>query len=560
MFFYFLSLSSVSAQSTQPKALFEQVLVEQTPLSAPQAKILDYIQKDTATIRFAVVKINPALFLEEKTINLNLFPNENFTTTTNKIDQRGEQDFSWHGNAPGHFSNILLTVYKEAVAGYIIIDDDYFNVRSIGNGLHVLIQVDPRKSARCGTGAASNSNASSRDNNTAFARGEIFKSSTTNHLAKTMSNTIIKVLVAYTTAAKNLAGEENGITAIINSAKDAANISYTNSAVAIELQIAHTEEVNYSETSASVAKTPRYCSNLGPFDLSVMLTDFQAGNGAMASIPNLRGLYGGDVAVLLVAPGFLPGNDNGQAFEINVPADEAFCVVNYDQAAAAGAWTFAHEIGHLQGCRHDKAADKCNDPYPHGHGYFLPNTNWRTMMAVGSGTRIQHWSNPNIFYQGVRTGDTTTANNALVLTQRAGTVANFVEEISGTISSNKTISGIASLTANVTVSSGVTLTMAATAQVFFRDGVSLTINSGANLIINAGAKLKFASGARIIVNGKITADSNDPNKRITFTGTTATPGFWNGITINSGSSTNVSTLRRCDVQYATTGITITYTG
>jgi hypothetical protein len=196
MFLYLWGLNSVSAQSTQPKALFEQVIVEQTPLSTLQAKILDYVQNDTATIRFAVVKINPALILEEKTLNLNLFPNKNFITATTQIDQRGEQDFSWHGNAPGHFSNILLTVFKESLAGYIIIDDDYFNVRSIGNGLHVLIQVDPRKSARCGTGAASTPNASSRDNNATFARSEIFKSSITNHLAKTMSNTIIKVLAA----------------------------------------------------------------------------------------------------------------------------------------------------------------------------------------------------------------------------------------------------------------------------------------------------------------------------------------------------------------------------
>jgi hypothetical protein len=73
--FYLLGLSSVSAQSTQPKALFEQVIINQTPLSNLQEKILDYVQNDTATIRFAVVKINPALFLEEKTIDLNLFPN-----------------------------------------------------------------------------------------------------------------------------------------------------------------------------------------------------------------------------------------------------------------------------------------------------------------------------------------------------------------------------------------------------------------------------------------------------------------------------------------------------
>jgi hypothetical protein len=201
-----------------------------------------------------------------------------------------------------------------------------------------------------------------------------------------------------------LAGGVNGITAIINNSKDAANISYTNSAVAIELQIAHTEEVNYSESNGISVKTTRYCPRADTF--SVMLNDFKVGTGAMASIPNLRGLYGGDVAVLLVAPGFLPGNANGQAFEINVPADEAFCVVNYDQAAAAGAWTFAHEIGHLQGCRHDRGDDRCDEPYAYGHGYkFNVGGNpFRTMMAIGNEPRIQHWSNPNVFYQGVATG------------------------------------------------------------------------------------------------------------------------------------------------------------
>jgi parallel beta-helix repeat protein len=62
------------------------------------------------------------------------------------------------------------------------------------------------------------------------------------------------------------------------------------------------------------------------------------------------------------------------------------------------------------------------------------------------------------------------------------------------------------------------------------------------------------------VNGSLVANSTNPSQRITFTGATATPGFWGGIKINSGSSTNVSTLRRSDVTYATTGITVTYTG
>ena len=89
---------------------------------------------------------------------------------------------------------------------------------------------------------------------------------------------------------------------------------------------------------------------------------------------------------------------------------------------------------------------------------------------------------------------------------------------------------------------------------------NVTVNSGVTLTIDPGAVIQFASGTSLTVNGKLVADSNDPTKRITFTGTTATPGFWNGITINSGSSTNASILQRCDVQYAVTGVNINYTG
>jgi M6 family metalloprotease-like protein len=89
---------------------------------------------------------------------------------------------------------------------------------------------------------------------------------------------------------------------------------------------------------------------------------------------------------------------------------------------------------------------------------------------------------------------------------------------------------------------------------------NVTVNSGVTLTIDPGSVIKFASGKSLTVNGKLVANSTDPTQRITFTGTTATPGFWNGIKINSGSSSNVSTLRRCDVNYATTGVSVIYNG
>jgi parallel beta-helix repeat protein len=87
---------------------------------------------------------------------------------------------------------------------------------------------------------------------------------------------------------------------------------------------------------------------------------------------------------------------------------------------------------------------------------------------------------------------------------------------------------------------------------------AITIANGSTLTIQPSATLKFSSAASLIINGKIVASSTNPSQRITFTGATQTPGFWNGITINASAAPNV--LRRCDVQYAATGISINYTG
>jgi parallel beta-helix repeat protein len=106
---------------------------------------------------------------------------------------------------------------------------------------------------------------------------------------------------------------------------------------------------------------------------------------------------------------------------------------------------------------------------------------------------------------------------------------------SGTITSNTTWSGTVCVNTNVTVNSNVTLT------------------------VSPGATVKFASAKSLTINGSLKAISNNSAQRITFTGATATSGFWNGLIINSGSS-NIDTLRRCDVQYAVDGISIYYSG
>ncbi|MBI1938701.1 MAG: T9SS type A sorting domain-containing protein [Ignavibacteriales bacterium] len=78
--------------------------------------------------------------------------------------------------------------------------------------------------------------------------------------------------------------------------------------------------------------------------------------------------------------------------------------------------------------------------------------------------------------------------------------------------------------------------------------LDITVNSGITLTIEPGAILKFASGKKLIVNGSLSAVGNSTS-RITFT--IDGSGNWGGIQFNSGSG---GTLDYCDVTYAATGI------
>ena len=105
--------------------------------------------------------------------------------------------------------------------------------------------------------------------------------------------------------------------------------------------------------------------------------------------------------------------------------DGRFTAVNH--ACAVANVSFAHELGHLLGARHNPEADPSTSPYPYGHGYQQPAGPWRTVMAYACATttcpRLEHWSNPNVSISGRPTGTAATHDNARVLNERAGTVA-----------------------------------------------------------------------------------------------------------------------------------------
>jgi hypothetical protein len=144
----------------------------------------------------------------------------------------------------------------------------------------------------------------------------------------------------------------------------------------------------------------------------------------------VRDAHGADLVALLVAD----GQFCGLAFSMQAIGDAfesmAFSVTTW--FCAVGNLSLAHELGHNQGCQHDRATAVNPPPLDHGYGYrFTDNggTLRRTVMALAPGDRLHHFSNPDVLFGGVPTGVPASlpdaADNALLIDVSAPTVAAF---------------------------------------------------------------------------------------------------------------------------------------
>ncbi|PIS30207.1 MAG: hypothetical protein COT43_02215 [Candidatus Marinimicrobia bacterium CG08_land_8_20_14_0_20_45_22] len=115
----------------------------------------------------------------------------------------------------------------------------------------------------------------------------------------------------------------------------------------------------------------------------------------------------------------------------------------------------------------------------------------------------------------------------------------------GTISSNTTWDKDVYVYGDLTVNSGVILTIDA----------NVTVKESVVFTVNPGAQLKFASGKKITVNGTLIAQGTSSN-HITFTSNDATPsaGDWYGIRFEDTSNDANCILKYCDIQYAQYGV------
>jgi len=350
------------------------------------------LQPQTATVE----RVNlSATALREAGVHVTLPNGRQLDLVRTSSEQRGAGDFTWFGSAAAA-EQATLVVNGDEVTGMIRQGNDLYRVEPLAGKNHALIQLNPARFPP--------------DHPPSFAKTEADALKTvpqiTPFAARADGPVGIDVLVGYTPAVRAAVSD---IGSTVRLALDEANQSYRNSNVSIRLSLVDSMPFDYSETGRS---------------FETILADFAAD----ANVAARRRSAGADISVLLIDK----GDYCGLAQAIMADRSTAFAVVYH--SCATGYYSFAHEIGHLQGARHDPGNDPSTTPFPYGHGLqhgsTVSSSNWRTIMAYDcspSCPRIQYWANPSISFGGFAMGSAALNNDARVLNETAFTVANFME-------------------------------------------------------------------------------------------------------------------------------------
>ena len=347
-------------------------------------------------------------------VALNLFPDVNYTGLVDQVQKADVDSTSWSGRLSGVDGGYFYLVESSGVLiAHVASTQGIYEVSSVGDDLYRVAQLEQSKLLD-----------EPNDGRDIPTDSSPAPQADANVSAAAVSPTI-DVMVVYTAAALAGAGSLPALKANIALAILESNQSYANSGIAPHLRLVHVQQVTYAETGNLTTDVHRLAGT----------TD-----GFMDNVHALRNLYGADVVTLIVENG---GGFCGMADAVKASAATAFDVVQRI-ACLTGYYSFAHELGHLQGARHDIYEDRLRTPYSYGHGYVNLPALWRTVMAYDKKctdngvtcTRLQYWSNPAATYGGAAMGDATARNN-LVLNTTAAAVANFRKQaVSNNFSSN----------------------------------------------------------------------------------------------------------------------------
>lgn len=291
---------------------------------------------------------------------------------------------------------IHLIAKKGNIFGQINIEDEIYELHDFWNHKNVLFKIDPTiyTDAECGTehmGAYEGKN-----------KPTIQK--------RSGGGCNVRVLVLFTAAADAVGNPQNSANLFIQQ----TNQSVCNSDADVSFTLAGVQELDgFVETGDPVTTRNNLRNNA---DANQLRDDFEA-----------------DLVVLLTDGNWITAF--GQTFGISFlnnwgDPDFGYAVAEID--AAGGRFTFTHEIAHDFGCKHNNdnrgAPDFVFDARGHSFktGWWPFRKTRRTVMnLLNNGSRIMHFSNPDVEFKNKDTGVTDERENADQLTAEGCNIADY---------------------------------------------------------------------------------------------------------------------------------------
>ncbi len=380
-----------------------------TPFSEEGEIVYNQRILEESTIFIQKIQIDRDAITLAETITIQLESSINVQVTCTYTNTNSLDNY-WYLVYTGDSADLYLSILNDNIQGFIYAHSGTYQIDTYGENDYVLIKMD-MSTVPTDDYAIIDTIIDEEDKEDYYYEEDnlmVMESAAS-------SVPIIRVLVLYTDAAERLLTTPDAVKNSIYTNINDANLSFINSGINARLRLAYIGKTTYTETTFDEAlehfwkKTDDY----------------------MNEVHTLRERYNADICVLLIglttSCGLSP---------VKPLAYKAFNVVSANSGCSSK-FTFAHEIGHIMGCLHNTEEDDSNYPYKYGHGYVHytgnPTASWRTMMAYSTTCdnydykcrRILYWSNPNISYNGVPTGDNTYRNNARVWNERAQTVSEF---------------------------------------------------------------------------------------------------------------------------------------
>jgi len=216
----------------------------------------------------------------------------------------------------------------------------------------------------------------------------------------------------------------NTVTTKLNAMIKYTNTAFLKSQINASVSLAGSEKITFSSNNRGlddckdIKGVDVNCSKPENYEEGALTQTQTILNDPHSSLYQLREQYNADIVfVLRKQPEYIDWGGMAyytvQQYEdntINTSPDYAIGI--QDIVFGINLPTFAHELGHNFGCAHDdktrlsqdNTLEKFSNKY--ANGYWLSDITYNKYLTtiMGYGTRIQHYSNPNIYYEGVATG------------------------------------------------------------------------------------------------------------------------------------------------------------